>query len=76
MDFATWVPRIIAVIAGWGATKLTEMTGIVVDPVTLNAIGLAIYAIVHRLIDKKVNPVDAASSVLVSDGKARLGRAV
>lgn len=68
----TWLPRVLGVLAGWGASKLTESTGVTVDPSALTAIGLGAYAIVHRYASSKINPADAAKRELVAPGKTNV----
>jgi len=74
MDFAIWLPRVLGVVAGVVASKLTEMSGVVVDPVALQGIALAVYSLVHRGISSKVNPVDAASEPAVREGRRAVGK--
>lgn len=56
-----YLPRILGVAAAFGAGKLAEKTGIVVDPASVTAAALAAYALAHRVASAKLNPGDAAS---------------
>ena len=59
-----YISRIGGAIAGVVAAKISEGTGSVVDPSTLIGIVLGVYSVIHKLLDKKVNPSDAASATL------------
>lgn len=65
----TWLPRGLGIAAGWAAAKVTEKTGVSVDPSTLVGVALFVYAGVHRFVSSKVNPSDAAKRELVAPGK-------
>jgi hypothetical protein len=69
MNWQAWIPRIIGVAAGWGATKLGEASGVVVDPASLTALGLAVYALFHRGTSAAVNPGDAVSTPVIEKDK-------
>lgn len=57
----TYGPRVVGAAAGVAAAKITEKTGISVDPATLVGVALAAYAAVHKGVSAKVNPGDAAT---------------
>jgi hypothetical protein len=59
--FRTFGPRVLGVLAGWGATRISEATGIAVDPASLIAIGTFVYSGVHRATSAVVNKGDAAT---------------
>lgn len=75
-------PYLARLVAGWVATLavyLETRYQIILDPNTkaalvTGAVGIfgTVYPIVHRLIDKIVNPGDAASSHLASAEKAQV----
>lgn len=54
-------PRVIGAAAGAVAAKISETTGVAVDPATLVGIALAAYAAAHKAVSAKVNPGDAAT---------------
>ncbi len=66
---AIWLPRVLGVIASGIAGKAAEH-GISVDPATVTGLMLAVYAGVHRLASKHLNPGDSAKSVLIKEEKA------
>lgn len=69
--FRTAGPRFLGVLAGWGATKLSEKTGVAVDPASLIAIGTFVYSTVHRGLSAVVNKGDAATGrVAAAENKA------
>ena len=70
----TWPPRVLGGGAGWGATKIAEKTGIVVDPATLVAVGLFAYSAVHRWLSAHLNPGDTAKRELIAPDKAKVER--
>lgn len=57
----TFGPRLVGVLAGYGATRISEQTGVAVDPASLIAIGTVVYSGAHRLISAFVNKGDAAT---------------
>jgi hypothetical protein len=59
--FRTYGPRLLGVLAGWGATKISESTGVVIDPASLIAVGTLVYSSVHRATSAVVNKGDAAT---------------
>jgi hypothetical protein len=59
--FRIYGPRLLGVFAGWGAAKISENTGTVVDPASLIAIGTFAYSAVHRATSAVVNKGDAAT---------------
>lgn len=65
MDFknllSIFAPRLLGAAAAWGAAKVSESSGVAVDPASLTAIGLAAYSLVHKAVSSKTNPGDAAS---------------
>lgn len=68
---AAYLPRILGVGAAFITTKLTEKTGIIVDPASLIPVGLGAYGIVHRLASSKWNKGDAANvRMVVADKEA------
>jgi hypothetical protein len=54
-------PRLIGVLAGYGATRISEQTGVAVDPAALIAIGTVVYSGAHRVVSSIVNKGDAAT---------------
>lgn len=64
-----WLPRILGILAAWlvGWAAKHELT---LDQDQVTTLMIAAYAFLHRAISKKVNPSDAAKSVLVEEGKA------
>jgi hypothetical protein len=59
--FRVFGPRLVGVLAGYAATKVSEQTGVAVDPASLIAIGTVVYSGAHRLISAFVNKGDAAT---------------
>jgi hypothetical protein len=67
----TFGPRLVGVLAGYGATKLSEQTGVAVDPASLIAIGTVVYSGSHRLLSAIFNKGDAATGrVAAAENKA------
>lgn len=64
-----WGPRVIGSVAGVAATKITESTGISVDPAVLIGVGTIVYSGVHKAISAHVNPGDAANGRVVTAEK-------
>jgi uncharacterized membrane protein len=73
-----FVSRLVGAAIGALAGMLSTKVGIRVDPTTQASITTAIvvgaYGLVHKILDKKVNPADSASTKLVVAGKADLRR--
>jgi hypothetical protein len=70
---APYLPRIIAAaIAAFAGTSAAH--GIEIDPEQQEALGnfftLVIYAVAHKLISRKANPADAATTTLAVAGKS------
>lgn len=63
-----FAPRIAAIIGAWVGGELAKGE-VTIDPETVTVIMLAIYAFLHRVISRYVNPADATRSVLVEEGK-------
>lgn len=63
--FRTVISRVIGAAVGAGAGVVSTKLGVDVDPVTQANITAAVvvgaYGIAHKLIDKKINPLDTAS---------------
>lgn len=69
MNFAAWFPRIAAIVTSFVVAKAASM-GVTLDPETLTALMLLLYAGTHRLISKSVNPGDAVKTVIVDQEKS------
>lgn len=54
-------PRLVGVLAGYGATRISEATGVAVDPAALIAIGTVVYSGAHRAVSAVFNKGDAAT---------------
>lgn len=66
-----FLSRLIAPFVAAGTGWLFHRTGIVVDDATVtSAIVLGAYGIAHKVLDKKLNPGDTASSHLAVESKA------
>lgn len=73
-----YIARILAAAIAAGIGALATKLGIDATSVDQTALAtsvgsfltLVIYAVVHKLIDKKVNPADSASTHLAVQGKA------
>ena len=55
----------IARVVGWIASIVVGFAaehGMTLDPATVTAIMIGVYSLVHRLVSKKTNPGDAATS--------------
>lgn len=71
-----WLGRIIATAVAFVAAWLLNKTGVAIDDETqtkavevIVAVMLAVYAVVHKLADRWLNPGDAAAPVMVSQEK-------
>lgn len=53
--------RVLGALAGGVAAWVTAKTGVDWTPEIIWTIGLTVYGVVHKLIDKKVNPADTAA---------------
>lgn len=67
--FAIWGPRLFGVIASFVVGKAAER-GLTLDPAEVTTLAIATYALMHRLVSKKVNPGDAAKAAVVVEEKA------
>lgn len=68
---AKYAPRLAAIGAAWIVTWGTKK-GYALDQQEVVVLMLTIYAIVHRLISKVVNPGDATKATLIREDKAKL----
>lgn len=63
--FHTFFSRIVGAAVGAGAGVLATKYGVDVDPGTqasvTTAIVVATYGVVHKVVDKRLNPLDTAS---------------
>lgn len=68
-----FVSRVVGAVVGALAGILSTKVGIQVDPSTQASITTAVvvgaYGIAHKMIDKKLNPADSASTTLVEKGR-------
>lgn len=68
--FRPFFSRIIAAAVAALAGTLTAKTGITIDPATQGTISTAVtvgvYGVTHKVLDKWINPGDAASSHLAT----------
>jgi uncharacterized membrane protein len=74
-----FVSRIVGAVIGALAGALSTKVGIQVDPSTQASITTAVvvgaYGVVHKIVDKKLNPADTASTRLAAQGKEEIARA-
>lgn len=72
--FRPYVSRVIGAGVGAVAGSLAGKLGISVDPVTqasiAGAITIGVYGVIHKVLDKKVNPADSASTHLAVQSQA------
>ena len=64
----TFLPRLIAALAGVLVGKAAQH-GLTLDPVEVSGVVIAAYAAVHKAINSKVNPGDAAKGRLAEAEK-------
>jgi len=69
-----FVSRVLGAVVGALAGMLSTKVGIQVDPSTQASITTAVvvgaYGVVHKVLDKRLNPADSASAKLAIEGKA------
>lgn len=69
--FRTVISRVVGGVIGAGAGILATKYGVDVDPATQASVTAAIvvgtYGVAHKLIDKRVNPLDTASRSAARD---------
>ncbi len=69
-----FVSRVIGAVVGALTGILSTKAGIEIDPSTQASLTAAVvvgaYGVAHRVLDKKLNPADSASSKLAAQGKA------
>lgn len=64
----TYLPRLIAAAVGVVVAKAAQH-GLTLDPVEVSGVVLAVYAAVHKAINSRVNPGDAAKGRLAEAEK-------
>jgi len=69
-----FVSRVLGAVVGALAGMLSTKVGIQVDPSTQASITTAVvvgaYGVVHKVLDKRLNPADSAANGLVVKGRA------
>ena len=64
-----WLPRITGILAGYAVGEAAKH-GITLDQEQVNALMIATYFTVHRLLSRWLNPGDSAKTALVEHQKA------
>jgi hypothetical protein len=71
MSINAILPRAAAILAAWLAAEGAKR-GLTLDPEELAVLILAVYAAVHRLLSRYLNPGDATKSTLIREDKLAL----